>query len=327
MNLILERGIRHIRLEQTLASGGVGPASARETIAMTWPREEHVDSVEDLVSELDKLIQEAQSANQRWIYRGQSRAAWGLEPTIERRVPKNSARVSESQLLWDFKRMATPLSDRAPHFDDTPSWLALMRHHGAPTRILDWTDSPYVALFFACDEGERQDDDKDQKSSVWVLNATLIRDETEKQIARIVPKRAEWKTLDLSCQEHFDQVALYAFDDRTGGNPNKDEGLIAELPPRWANARMAFQQGTFLINCNHTLGFMQSLEIMMTGPSPSSDSWVRKLVFPWTLREKIWNFLYDRNIHPFTLFPDLDGLARLLKLKNHVFESTPKPRV
>jgi hypothetical protein len=143
----------------------------------------------------------------------------------------------------------------------------------------------------------------------------------EKQITRVVPKRAGWKQLDFSCQEHFDQVALYTFAEVA----YKDEGLVAELPPRWANSRMAFQQGTFLINCNHTLPFTESLERMMSGVSPSSDSWARKISFPWKLRETIWNFLYDRNIHPFTLFPDLDGLARLLRLKNHVQWSRAKP--
>ena len=118
-----------------------------------------------------------------------------------------------------------------------------------------------------------------------------------------MPKRASWKQLDLSGREHFDEVALYTFDE----DEYKDEGLIAELPPRWANSRMA------------------SLERMMNDASLSSDLWVRKLVFPSSLGETIWTFLYDRNVHPLTLFPDLDGLAQLLKLKNHVFWSHPKP--
>ena len=140
----------------------------------------------------------------------------------------------------------------------------------------------------------------------------------EKQITRIVEKRAGWKELDLSRQEHFDHVALYTFDKDPITHEDsqyKDEGLVAELPPRWANSRMAFQQGTFLINCNHTLSFTKSLERMMSSASRSPDLWVRKVVFPWPLREQIWRFLYDRNIHPFTLFPDLEGLAQLLKLK------------
>ena len=50
---------------------------------------------------------------------------------------------------------------------------------------------------------------------------------------------------------------------------------------------MAFEQGTFLINCNHTLTFKDSLENMMSNASSSYDSWAWKLTFPWTLHEQI----------------------------------------
>jgi hypothetical protein len=58
---------------------------------------------------------------------------------------------------------------------------------------------------------------------------------------------------------------------------------------------------------------------MMMGPTLSP--WARKLVFPWKLRIQIWRYLYGLNIHPFTLFPDLEGLARLVRQKNHVYWS------
>jgi len=302
----------------------VGETIAREqrleSRTVTWPDEQRFDSLQDLINGLGELIIEAQKAGHRWIYRGQPRASWELEPTIERRLPNVSTSDSESHLLWDFKRLAASLSDRVPDFSDNPSWFALMRHHGAPTRLLDWTDSCYVALFFACDEEKRRDDDKDQNSSVWALNASILFDKMKEQIARIIPDSA-WESLDLSSTHQFDAVALHAFN----YDAYKDEGLIAELPPRSSNSRMAFQQGTFLINCNHKVTFAESLKKMMNSTSSLSKPWVRKLVFPWTLREEIWAHLYERNVHPFTLFPDLDGLGRLLKLKNHVYWSRPKP--
>jgi hypothetical protein len=125
--------------------------------------------------------------------------------------------------------------------------------------------------------------------------------------------------LDLSTdKQRFEAAAWYAFDE----DANKGTGLVTELPPRWSNSRMSFQQGTFLINLNHHLSFEDSLTIMMKAVPP--PSWAPKFVFPWTLRDHIWRFLYERNVHPFTLFPDLDGLGRLLNLKNHVYWSRSK---
>lgn len=63
--------------------------------------------------------------------------------------------VVEKRLLREFKR-AYPSRENtpAPRYDDDLAWLALMQHHGAPTRLLDWTFSPFVAAFFALDQTE-----------------------------------------------------------------------------------------------------------------------------------------------------------------------------
>src|ERR1700739_1556162 len=48
-------------------------------------------------------------------------------------------------------------------------WMALMRHHGAPTRLLDWTRSPYVAAFFAIAEAR-----EDEESAIWAIDITPV---------------------------------------------------------------------------------------------------------------------------------------------------------
>jgi hypothetical protein len=276
------------------------------------PNEHRCGSLLDLIGEIETLIEDGFRAGHRWLFRGQSQSGWELQPTIERRLPRESVRHSEAQMISDFKRLSGSLSDRLPHRLDTPSWLALMRHHGVPTRLLDWTDSSYVALSFACEEGERSVP-KDHLSAVWALNSSLLLSELSLGIQRAVPGAKHGAELDLSDKQQFEALALYAFD-----GPPKVDGLVAEISPRWSNSRMAFQQGTMLINCNHQINFEVSLKTMMESVA---TPWIKKLVFPGELREEIWRYLYERNVHPFTLFPDLDGLGRLLRLKNHVFWS------
>src|SRR5690606_36926394 len=57
---------------------------------------------------------------------------------------------------------------------DDWEWLFLMQHYGVPTRLLDWTDSPLVALFFAVYNVDRDDRD----ASLWVLLPAALNRQT-----------------------------------------------------------------------------------------------------------------------------------------------------
>lgn len=88
------------------------------------------------------------AARGRWVFRGHSKETHSLVPCVGR-APSTSRdrRKFESSLFDMFCREA-----RA-HVDPLPAssweWLALAQHHGLPTRLLDWTDNPLVALYFA----------------------------------------------------------------------------------------------------------------------------------------------------------------------------------
>lgn len=87
----------------------------------------------------------------RYIYRGEGNLEWDPKPSLERACPGGSPAQAESALISAFRGAAHLYESNLPATDDDLSWLALMQHHGVPTRLLDWTRSPYVAAFFAAD--------------------------------------------------------------------------------------------------------------------------------------------------------------------------------
>jgi hypothetical protein len=98
------------------------------------------------------------------IFRGQGDATWPLSTTLQRALetrrvedPSYRAHVENSSIGFfkDRSRLHLPT---VPDEQDLLGWLALMQHYGAPTRLQDWTLSPFVAAYFAYREDPKADD-------------------------------------------------------------------------------------------------------------------------------------------------------------------------
>src|SRR5687767_7125024 len=104
----------------------------------------------------DHLIRQLERLGDDWIHRAQSRASWPLKTTFERHAPTDRT-PREAEKIWrrEFERRAHFYLAPQHVPRDTVEWLALMQHYGAPTRLLDFTRSPYIASYFSIeDEGE-----------------------------------------------------------------------------------------------------------------------------------------------------------------------------
>ena len=154
-----------------------------------------------------------------WAFRGHSDADWPILSTLSRYLKTYNIHpevwpVMESRILRIFKRKAHLFLTHIPQEKDDLEWLALMQHHGTPTRLLDFTWSPYVAAFFALERATKD-------AAVWaVFPPKLIKDE----------KRGPW------IQGNYVEYFL----------PNTQE-LIVICEPRQMNQRLIAQSGTFII--------------------------------------------------------------------------------
>lgn len=110
----------------------------------------------------------------RWAFRGQGKSEWPLNTTLSRylidyKVHQDSWAHQEARIIRIFRRKAGLFLQHVPKEDDVFEWLALMQHHGAPSRLLDFTWSPFVAAFFALEKAKTD-------CAVWAVNFSILKD-------------------------------------------------------------------------------------------------------------------------------------------------------
>lgn len=124
-------------------------------------RELKINNIGNYIEAITQIDAEQQY---RMWFRGQSDYSWGLVPSVQRK--DGMGKHYEQYVSTNFMIHTMRLNPNAPQRYDRASWLTLMQHYGLPTRLLDWSESPLVALYFALSS------DKDAKTdaAVWVLN-------------------------------------------------------------------------------------------------------------------------------------------------------------
>jgi hypothetical protein len=195
----------------------------------------------------------------------------------------------ERPLLRTFRRYAH--RDVVPG-DSVWNWLAVAQHHGLPTRLLDWTYSPYVALHFVTHDLDCYERD----GVVWMLDYVRSKEHLPAVLQQILTGEGA----DVFTAEMLSESAdtLEAFDELA------DEPFVVFFEPPSLDERIINQYALFSL---------------MSDPAARLDTWleghsdlVRRLIIPAELKWELRDKLDQANITERVLFPGLDGLSRWL---------------
>ena len=224
-----------------------------------------------------------------FAFRGVGRSEMSLTSTLVRLAAgRTDIRRLEQALLRNFRKYGYTEGRPA---DSIWSWLALGQHRGLPTRLLDWSYSPLVALHFATEHTA----DFDKNGAVWCVNFI--------EANKWLPKRLKRK-LEEEASDTFTVEMLESFPSLRAFDALAREPFVVFVEPPAVDSRILNQLALFSL---------------MSSPSAQLDEWLerhpalyRKVPVPASLKWEIRDKLDQANVNERVLFPGLDGLSRWL---------------
>ena len=230
------------------------------------------------------------------IYRGHSDESWKLKPSFHRHfepwpLPKYEALLKIERIaLGQFRRQAHlhVSSNVINKLTTVLDWWMLMQHHNAPTRLLDWTRSPYVAAYHACEK------DFDKDGVVWIVVGSAL--------------HKKMKTI-----YKVDSVPPKNISDSFFLGPDETSEVFF-VNPHFETDRMVAQQGLFTV-CRNISGNQHEIILNAFGTKETS---FLKLIIPSIQKTDFLKKQCAMNITAGSLFPGLDGLGRSVKELVHL---------
>ena len=284
-----------------------------------------------------KDIEEKEALKDRWLYRGETISNGNKEKFSTKTISfdelnensnlmtsfdklfkgikvyskrqRTEMPIIERALVSEFKRRFHQYSKYIPRDNYNLEWLSLMRHYEAPTRLLDWTYSFYIALYFALEHHQESD------YVVWAIDMDWVIEKARNLICSRYGSEAAKILVDkVSFSLKFNQVFKKAF-----LNQGDEIAFVYLACPSRLTERMTVQKGVFLCQGNIKKSFLENLCAM--------EGWkgaIKGYVIEHEMKHEFLNRLYDMNITRTSLFPGLDGFAKSLSVFHHIFRTKTK---
>lgn len=286
--------------------------------------------VETEINDWNDLFLFNQRFMSQFIFRGQANSEWGLKTSLERLIenhypfPNRDRRlpaIYENDMIRVFK-WKYPIYEKVyiPQDDEYIEWLSIMQHFGAPTRLLDFTDSMYIALYMSL-AGSFYDE-----SSIWCINKVVLNHPVFNRY------RIEHH-VDSASQNELDefsyQLANCSIKQGLKVSPQASDGLLYSVRPHMTNQRISCQQGLFIVPSLISIPFedllknyyikenrmkikIDSLQRISNENMNQNAIFILKINIPKNNNLNLTKALKQMNITAETMFPGLEGLANSL---------------
>ncbi|WP_081848104.1 FRG domain-containing protein [Microbulbifer sp. HZ11] len=240
-------------------------------------------------------------------FRGQSCADWPISSALQRLLSGSDYEDDpcnlEYWMLREFKRGAGRYLEETPPKEDLVTWFSLMQHYGAPTRLVDFTSSFYVACYFAL-SGAKSD------AAIWSINPFLGFDIVSEVFGTSPHNELRDKWDDHSTQCGNDYLNSVLESASTASQADQKLGVIA-VEPYEQHTRIGIQQGIFLMPLDISVSFMENI----TPYLKDGDGRLKKIIIRENVIETGLAHLKAMNITSETLFPGIEGFAKSIAHK------------
>lgn len=238
--------------------------------------------------------------NTLW-FRGCGDSRYTLTPSIHRHpLIKDGKELIEleQKIIYRFKQRAIPFLEKPINLENQWELIFFMQHFGSPTRLLDWSENPYIALYFALTSANYQRTGRkieyNSDASVWFLDPNLWNREVLKDVG------------------YDDGIISLESPHIKSYEPFMEPSLMKEKPiaiyGTHNSKRIVAQRGVFTIFGKGTKPMEQIFE-----DETFPDKSLLKVVIPKNNIESVLKSLIAIGITDSVVFPDLDGLSKEIK--------------
>jgi hypothetical protein len=196
----------------------------------------------------------------------------------------------EKHLIRNFKKYAhTSVSEN----DNFWNWISLAKHHGLPTRIIDWTFSPYVAMHFMTQEVEYYNSD----GVIWAVDFKKIHEKLPKKLKKVLAEEGS----DVFTADSISSIVK----DFNDFNSLSGDTFMLFFEPPSIDDRIVNQYALFSV--------LSSADFYPGDWLKEHPKLYKRFIIPAKLKWEIRDKLDQANITERVLFPGLDGLSKWLK--------------